>query len=61
MFDSVKAADSLLGWAGYKKQQAIALDTLREAGINLISDTLEDKFDFTKLEQQLNVFHGCLE
>ncbi len=58
LFDSAKAADSLLGWAGYKKQQAIDLDNLREAGINLISDTLEENFDFTKLEQQLNIFYS---
>ncbi len=51
LFDSPKACDALLNWASYKQQQSICLDDLREAGINLITDTLEENFDFGRLNQ----------
>lgn len=50
LFDSPKACDALLNWAGYKKQQSINIESTREASINLITNALEDCFDFNKLE-----------
>jgi len=56
LFDSSKACDALLNWAGYKKQQAIDLDKRREQGIELITDALETHCDFDMLHKQLNEF-----
>jgi len=53
LFDSVDACNVLLNWSGYSKQQAINLDEKREAGINLITEALEEKFNFNKLNALL--------
>ena len=51
LFDLPLAADTLLNWAGYTQQQSINLDEKREAGINLITDALEETFDFDCLDR----------
>lgn len=58
LFDSPKACDAILNWAGCKSQQAVNLDEVREAGINLITDVLEQNFDFEKLDKQLEIFES---
>jgi len=49
LFDLSEACDVLLSWAGHKKQNSVNLEEKRELGINLITDTLEQNFDFDKL------------
>lgn len=56
LFDKPKACEALLNWAGYSEMQSVALDDIREAGINLITNALEDHFDFARLLQQLAEF-----
>jgi len=56
LFDSPKACDTLLAWAGYKKQNSVDLDNAREAGINLIADALEANFDFKKMQELIREF-----
>lgn len=56
LFDLPAACNALLNWAGITQQQAVDYAALREAGINLLADSLEQHFDFAKLEQQLAAF-----
>jgi adenosylcobyric acid synthase len=56
VFDLPNACDALLKWAGYKKLQAINLNEIREQGINLITDTLEQHYDFIRLQKALDLF-----
>jgi adenosylcobyric acid synthase len=56
LFDLPSACNALLNWAGVTEQQAVDYAALREAGINLLADSLEQYFDFAKLEQQLAAF-----
>ncbi len=56
LFDLASACNSLLQWAGLKTQNAVNHNDVREAGINLITDTLEQHFDFIALEQALIKF-----
>jgi len=51
LFDSAKACDVLLNWASYKKQNSVNLEEKRETGINVITDALEQNFDFDKLNK----------
>jgi adenosylcobyric acid synthase len=56
LFDLPAACNDLLAWAGSQTQQAIDYAQLKEAGINLLAQTLEQHFDFAKLEQALQRF-----
>lgn len=51
LFDSSAACDALLAWAGNEQAQAINLDVIREKGIDLMTDALQQHFDFEKLGQ----------
>ncbi len=51
LFDLPSAAHALLEWAGGNTQQSINLTEKREAGINLITDALEQNFDFDRLNK----------
>lgn len=53
LFDLPTACSALLKWAGAAQQQAVDYAVLREAGINLITDSLEQYFDFDELQRQL--------
>jgi len=56
LFDLPEACIGLLSWAGYKNQHAINLNEAREAGINLITDALEENLDVKALQQALDLF-----
>lgn len=56
LFDLPAACNDLLAWAGSQTQQAIDYAQLKEAGINLLAQTLEQHFDFAKLDQALQQF-----
>jgi len=58
IFDLPDACDALLNWAKYKEKniQAVDLNKKREQGINLIADTLEQHFDFVRLQKALDLF-----
>ena len=56
IFDLPLACQTLLNWAGCQTDHAVDLNTEREAGINLLADTLEAHFDFAKLDQALQSF-----
>lgn len=56
LFDTPAACSSLLNWAGYENQQAIDLDEVRETGINLIADALEENLDVKALQKALDLF-----
>jgi adenosylcobyric acid synthase len=56
LFDLPSACNALLKWAGATEQQAVDYAALREDGINLIADSLEQYFDFARLEAQLLAF-----
>ena len=56
LFDLPEASQALLNWAGFETQEAVNLDNMREAGINLIADALEENFDFGMLEEALDLF-----
>ena len=56
LFDMPKACQALLQWAGFKTQKAVDIASIREDGINLITDALEENFDFDSLQKQLNSF-----
>jgi len=55
VFDMPQACQAILNWAGCNTQQAINLDDEREAGINLLTDTLEENFDFNSLQEALKL------
>jgi adenosylcobyric acid synthase len=56
LFDLPSACNALLTWAGATQQDAVDFAALREAGIDLLADTLEQYFDFAKLDAQLMTF-----
>lgn len=56
LFDLPSACDALLKWVGVTEQQAVDYGALREAGINLLADSLEQHFNFARLEAQLTNF-----
>ncbi|WP_305910070.1 cobyric acid synthase [Methylomarinum sp. Ch1-1] len=53
LFDLPEACDSILTWAGCRQRNAVDLKSLREQGINQITDALERCFDFSMLEKAL--------
>lgn len=55
IFDMPQACQAILNWAGFNIQQAINLDNEREAGVNLLTDTLEENFDFNLLQETLKL------
>lgn len=58
LFDLPSACNALLKWAGANQSQVVDYAALREAGINLLADSLEQHFDFAKLEAQLTHFQN---
>ena len=56
LFDLPTACNALLKWAGVNQQQAVDYAGMREAGIELLADCLEQHFDFSKLNAQLEAF-----
>jgi adenosylcobyric acid synthase len=56
IFDLPLACQTILAWAGCQTEKAINLDDEREAGINLLTDSLEENVDFTRLEEALQLF-----
>ncbi|NOQ34952.1 MAG: cobyric acid synthase CobQ, partial [Methylococcaceae bacterium] len=56
LFDLPSASNALLDWAGLHSTTAVDYKALREEGINLIADTLEQHFDFSALAQALESF-----
>ena len=56
LFDRPAACQYFLTWAGLTSQKMVDLNVMRESGINLITDTLEQHFDFERLEAELKVF-----
>jgi len=56
LFDKPEACQAFLTWAGCIAEDAVNLDDMREAGINLITDALEENFDFGLLEKELDLF-----
>jgi adenosylcobyric acid synthase len=56
LFDKPEACQAFLAWAGCKTKESVNLDEAREAGINLITDALEENFDFGLLEKELDLF-----
>ena len=56
LFDRPEACQEILAWAGCITKEAVNLDEVREAGINLITDTLEQNFDFDLLQKELSLF-----
>ena len=61
IFDLPLACQSLLNWAGCQTEQAVDLNAEREAGINLLTDSLETHFDFVKLDKALQSFNSLSE
>jgi len=57
LFDLPEACNALLLWAGLVEAQAVDYKLLREQGINLITDTLEQHFDFVALDKALEKFN----
>lgn len=54
IFDLPQACQAILNWAGCETEQAINLDQERETGINLLTDALEESFNFDLLEEVLD-------
>ncbi len=57
LFDLPCASNSLLKWAGMRQENAINYATIRDKNINLITDTLEQYFDFSRLNDALEKFN----
>ncbi len=53
LFDSKNACDVLLKWAGNETTNAIDYAAVREKNINRMTDTLEQYFNFERLEEGL--------
>ena len=53
LFDLPGASQAILNWAGCLITEGINLDQMREAGINLLADTLEEHFNFPLLNERL--------
>ncbi len=56
LFDRPAVSQAILLWAGYKTEKTIDLAEKREAGINLITDSLEQHFDFKAMQLALESF-----
>ncbi|MDQ7090440.1 MAG: cobyric acid synthase [Methylococcales bacterium] len=56
LFDCPDACYTLLKWAGVNEAKTIDYSLLREENINLITDTLEQYFDFSRLKTSLKKF-----
>ncbi len=56
LFDMPEACQAILAWAGCITKESVNLDEVREAGINLITDALEQNFDFSLLQKELDLF-----
>lgn len=56
LFDRPEACQAILAWAGCITKESVNLDDVREAGINLITDALEQNFDFDLLGKELDLF-----
>lgn len=55
IFDTPRACQTILNWAGCSSQHtAIDLDQQREISINLLTNTLEECFDFDLLQEALS-------
>lgn len=57
LFDLPEACNALLAWAGYRKQDAVDFNELREQGIERIADSWAEHCDFAKLEHALQAFY----
>ncbi len=57
LFDLPCACNSLLKWAGMRRENAIDYAAVRDKNIDLITDTLEQYFDFSRLNQALEKFN----
>lgn len=56
LFDLPVACNALLKWAGENKSCAVDYASLRDNNINLITNTLEQHFDFSILDEMLKKF-----
>lgn len=56
LFDLPSACNALLAWAGYRQQDAVDFEELREAGINRLADCLERHCDMQLLESAVLKF-----
>lgn len=59
LFDLPSACDALVAWAGGNASQAIDYQALKEAGMNLLAETLTQHFDFAKLTQTIAQFKAA--
>jgi adenosylcobyric acid synthase len=53
IFDTPAACQALLSWAGCTSLNPVDLGEIREKGIELITQTLEENFDFECLDSFL--------
>ena len=51
-----EAFQAILAWAGCITKESVSLDEVREVGINLITDAIEQNFDFDLLGKELDLF-----
>jgi adenosylcobyric acid synthase len=56
LFDLPEACNALLLWAGYRQQQAVDFNALREAGIDRLADMLAENFNFDLLQTEVEKF-----
>ncbi len=56
LFDLPEACQALLSWAGCESQNALDIEEMREQGIELITQALEDNFDFATLQNCIDIF-----
>lgn len=56
LFDLPEVCETILNWAGNKSKKAVNLAEMREQGIEQITDSLENNFDFEKLQIALDYF-----
>ncbi len=56
LFDLPEACQALLSWAGCESQNALDIEEMREQGIELITQALEENFDFVTLQNCLDIF-----
>ncbi len=54
LFDRADSCNTILKWAGYDKEHAVEMGQLREQGIDLITDALEQSFDFSVLDKHVS-------
>ena len=57
MFDKPEACNNLLSWAGYRRQNAVDFNAMREAGIDRVADAWAEHCDFAKLSEALGAFY----